>query len=65
MDATIQTTVPRRLHEEMQALIADGWFRNEDDIVFEAVRRFLETHRPDLMERFVREDVAWGLHGTD
>jgi hypothetical protein len=26
----------------------------------EAVRRFLECHRAELMERFVREDVEWG-----
>jgi hypothetical protein len=30
-----------------------------------AVRRFLETHRPELMERYIWEDVEWGLHGED
>jgi hypothetical protein len=25
----------------------------------EAIRRFLEAHRPELMERFIREDIEW------
>jgi hypothetical protein len=32
-------------------------------VVREAIRRFLDSHQPDLMERFVREDVEWGLRG--
>jgi Arc/MetJ-type ribon-helix-helix transcriptional regulator len=49
----------------MQALVAAGWFRDVDEIVLGALRRFLESHREDLMEEMVREDVAWGLHGAD
>jgi hypothetical protein len=30
-----------------------------------ALRRFLETHRPELMEHYIREDVEWELHGKD
>jgi hypothetical protein len=29
-----------------------------------ALRRFVESHRAELMERFIREDVDWGLHVT-
>lgn len=49
----------------MEALIREGWFPNADALIAEALRRFLDTHRTELMERFVREDVEWGLHGTD
>jgi len=31
----------------------------------EALRRYLETHRDELMEHFIREDVEWGLHGNE
>lgn len=65
MDGTIQMTLPPRLYEQVRALVDDGWYRDEDDIVVEALRRFLDAHRPELMERFIREDVAWGLHGKD
>ena len=65
MDNTIHTTLPARLYEQMRALVDEGWFRDESDLLLEALRRFLESHRADLMERFIREDVEWGLHDTE
>jgi Arc/MetJ-type ribon-helix-helix transcriptional regulator len=61
--ATIQTDVPIRLLTEMQMLVEAGWFRDLDDLMLDALRRFVESHRAELMERFIREDVEWGLHG--
>ncbi|MEA3416016.1 MAG: CopG family transcriptional regulator [Thermodesulfobacteriota bacterium] len=60
---TIQTEVPEQLYKKAQMLVKEGWFRDEQDIFSEAIRRFLDAHRSDLMEKFVREDVEWGLHG--
>ena len=62
---TIQTEVPEQLYKKAQVLVKEGWFRDEKDIFSEAIRRFLETHLSDLMEKFVRDDVEWGLHGND
>jgi len=36
-----------------------------DDLIADALRRFLDTHRPELMERYILEDVEWGLHGEE
>jgi Arc/MetJ-type ribon-helix-helix transcriptional regulator len=63
--ATIQTDVPVRLLTEMQMLVEAGWFRDLDDLMLDALRRFVESHRAELMERFIREDVEWGLYGDD
>jgi len=63
--ATIQTDVPIRLLTEMQMLVEAGWFRDLDDLMLDALRRFVESHRAELMERFIREDVEWGLHGDE
>ena len=62
---TIQTEVPEQLYKKAQVLVKEGWFRDEKDIFSEAIRRFLDTHRPDLMEKFIRDDMEWGLHGQD
>ncbi len=62
---TIQTEVPEQLYRKAQMLVKEGWFRDEQDIFSEAIRRFLDAHRSDLMEKFVRKDVEWGLHGQD
>ena len=61
----IQTEVPEQLYERAKALVQEGWFRDEKDIFSEAIRRFLETHQSELMEKFVRDDVEWGLRGND
>jgi Arc/MetJ-type ribon-helix-helix transcriptional regulator len=63
--ATIQTDVPIRLLTEMQLLVEAGWFRDLDDLMLDALRRFVESHRAELMERFIREDVEWGLRGDE
>jgi len=65
MNGTIQMTLPPRLYQQIRTLVADGWFRDEDDLLLEALRRFLDVHRPELLERFIREDVEWGLHGEE
>jgi Arc/MetJ-type ribon-helix-helix transcriptional regulator len=61
---TIRVEVPNRLYDQIEALVREGWFRSATDIVDQAVRRFLETHRPELMERYIREDVDRGLRGA-
>lgn len=62
---TIQTEIPEQLYEKAEALVKEGWFRDEKDIFSEAIRRFLDTHRAELMEKFIRDDVEWGLHSND
>jgi hypothetical protein len=36
-----------------------------DDLIAESMRRYLESHRESMTERFICEDVDWGLHGQD
>lgn len=62
---TIKADIPDRLVSEMQALVQAGWFHDLNDLVLEALRRLLDTHRPELMERFVRKDIEWGLAGKE
>lgn len=62
---TIQMELPEQLYEKARGLVKEGWFRDEKDIFSEAIRRFLDTHRPELIEKFVRDDVEWGLRGDD
>lgn len=63
--ATLEAEVPQRLLGEMEALVAAGWFRSLDEIVVDALRRFVESHRGELMDELIREDVEWGLRGAD
>lgn len=62
---TLSARVPRQLLAEIEALVEAGWYRDLDDVVLDALRRHAESHREALVEGFVREDVDWGLHGSD
>ena len=62
---TVQAQIPTRLLLEMEALVKPGWFRDINDLFLEALRRYLDSHRPELIELFVRTDVEWGLRGRD
>lgn len=62
---TIQAQLPDQLYNETIFLVEEGWFRDEQEIFLEAIRRYLDTHRPELMEQFIHEDVEWGLHGDE
>jgi len=62
---TVETVLPTRLVAQMESLINLGWFPDMDDLIADAVRRFLETHTPELIEHYLWQDIEWGLHGTD
>ena len=57
---TIQTEVPEHLYKNIIELIKEGWFRDEKEVFSEAIRRFVDSHRPELMEKFGLNDVEWG-----
>ena len=56
---------PEKLYEKSAELVKDGWFRNEKNIFADAIRRFLDSRWPELMEKYILHDVNWSLHGQD
>lgn len=62
---TINTQIPKALIEHMNLLVKEGWYLNIDSIIIDALRHYIDSHQPELMEQFIREDVEWGLNGKD
>ena len=62
---TLQADLPEGVMREMQSMVDAGWFRSTDELVLDALHRFLDSHRGDLMQDLIRDDVEWGLHGSD
>ena len=60
---TFQSNIPADIFDELERLVVLGWYRNMDEVLLDALQRFLESHRAELMEAFIREDVEWGLYG--
>ena len=38
---------------------------NLQEVINDALRRYVESHQELLTEAFIEEDVEWGLHGDD
>ena len=62
---TIEFELPDQLYKGVNNLVKSGWFRDQNEVLCEAVRKFIESHRPELIEKFILEDVEWGLHGEE
>jgi hypothetical protein len=65
MTTAINAELPNALLKEANAFIETGGARDLNHLLAEALRRFLESHTGQLLERFIREDIGWGLHGSD
>jgi len=62
---TIEAELPAELTAQARSYIQQGWARDLNELLAEALRRFLESHAAPLTEGYVMNDVRWGLHGTD
>ena len=60
---TVQSQIPDQLLQQAQYLVKQGWVANMDDLIAESMLRYLESHSESMTERFIREDMEWGLHG--
>ncbi|MEI6146480.1 MAG: CopG family transcriptional regulator [Methylococcales bacterium] len=65
MNNTLNTEIPNQLWQQAQALVQQGWASNLQEVVNEALRRYLESHQDVLTESYIQDDVKWGLHGED
>ena len=61
----LQAEIPPRLREEAERFVESGWHRDLNGLVADALRRYLDSHSEALMEKFIEEDIEWGLHGSD
>ena len=62
MNMPIQTELPENLISKAEVLVNAGWANNLDELLSDALRRYLESHSEALSEAFILEDVEWGLY---
>jgi hypothetical protein len=65
MKTAIQAELPAELLAEARAFVEQGSVGDFDELLAEALRRYLESHSTPLAESFIREDLAWGLRGRE
>lgn len=62
---TIKVNCPDELAAELERLVAEGWEDSAEAAVVEALRRYVRVRQPEVLEKHLKADIAWGLHGRD
>ena len=65
MSNAIQAELPPELLAQAQAYVEGGWATDVNELLAEALRRYLESHSPQLSEAFIRADLEWGVKGNE
>lgn len=61
----IQAELPPGLTAQAETYVKEGWAADFNELLADALRRFLESHSTRVTEAYIIEDVQWGLHGND
>ena len=61
----IEAELPAELTAQARCFVAEGWAQDLNELLAEALRRFLESHSARVTEANVMGDVRWGLHGRE
>jgi len=62
---TIQAELPPELTARALNYVEEGWASDFNELLADALRRYLESHSARVTEAMVMSDVQWGLHGDD
>lgn len=57
MNAMVQAEIPNQLWQQAQNLVQHGWASNLQEVINEALRRYLDSHQEVLAELFIHEDI--------
>ncbi|MFW6172024.1 MAG: CopG family transcriptional regulator [Planctomycetota bacterium] len=65
MTTSIHAELPEKLVEEARKFVEAGWATDVNQLIADALQRYLGSHAADSAEAFIREDAEWGLRGRD
>lgn len=57
----IHVEFPDKLAAEIEAYVRAGWFGSEAEVIRVAVADFVRRRRMEVLEGFMRDDIAWAL----
>jgi Arc/MetJ-type ribon-helix-helix transcriptional regulator len=58
---TITVSLPEKMEAEVSALVKNGWFINEQELMRTALQEFIRRNMVKLTDGFMREDIEWAL----
>ena len=61
---TITVELRNKAAAEIRHYVRAGWFASDAEAVRAAVMEFVRRNRVEILDRFMREDIAWALRQT-
>ena len=62
---TITFDCPDEIEADLKRLVESGWEDSSQDAIVEALRRHVRLRQPEILEKHLKGDIAWGLNGRD
>ena len=59
----VSEKLTKRLLEEANELIKEGWYANKSELIRDAVRDLINKSKMQKLEKAIKEDIKWGLYG--
>lgn len=59
--ARMTLDIPEKWDKHLDQLIKNGWAQSKEDVLKEALKRYLESHQDEIIEGQIVKDVEWGL----
>jgi len=59
----VSAKLTKRLLEEANELIKEGWYANKSELIRDAVRDLINKSKMQKLEKAIKEDIKWGLYG--
>jgi putative addiction module CopG family antidote len=60
---TVPAKLTKRLVEEADQLIEEGWYANKSELIRDAIRDLISKTKMQKLEKAIKEDIEWGLYG--
>ncbi|HLC55912.1 MAG TPA: ribbon-helix-helix domain-containing protein [Candidatus Nanoarchaeia archaeon] len=60
---TVSAKLTDRLVLEAEELIQEGWYANKSELIRDVVRDLINKLKIQKLEKAIKEDIEWGLHG--
>ena len=60
----VPAKLTKRIINEMEELIKQGWYANRSELIRDAVRELVKKQKIAQLESAIKEDIQWGLYGN-
>ena len=59
----VPAKLTKRIVNEMESLIKEGWYANKSELIRDAVRDLIKKQKVAQLESAIKSDIQWGLYG--